>query len=255
MKELNQQECKDTAKRISKTLEDILPEKIKFYNQFDLELNEENKQFTGLLGICQPKYKKEIRTYQEKFLEVGKDNINYLEEILKETKESANINSKKLENIKLNLEKKNEIYKQHTKGSVDSEIYQTLFQYRDFVENEAKHYFETSSYDITGIGGMLDDSLNCLIKYSSSSHVKPIIQKLVKKIGEIYNISADREIHGNKTIAYRSFMGGSLSTTNQCIDYIRRIGKSLELSEEDIFSIAKIKRSYKKLSEYHKLRE
>lgn len=253
MKKVTPQEYEQTAKRISKTLEDILPERIKFNQGLELEVNQQNKKYEGFIGklknVCTAKYKKEIEKHSSTFSQNYKKDTLYLEEISREVTNSSKIDKEILENIKLNLEKKRK-----QMSWKDPNLYEILFQYKEFVEVETKPYFETSSYDIIGFG-MLDDTLNNLIKYSSSPHVKPIVNRLIKKIGEIYNISADREIHGNKTIAYRSFSGGSLSTTNQCINLLKRIGQSLELSEEDVFSLAKIKRTYSKLSEYNKLRE
>jgi len=252
IEKITQQECEETAKRISKTLEDILPRKTEFYKEFELEVNQRNENYKGLFGrlkkICRKKYIQEHERYEEKFLELQKENINYLKEILEETKDYTKITSERLENIKLNLEKEKENHKKQVKSWKDSDIYETLFQYREFVESETKPYFELNSNEIIGFGGPLSDRLDNLVKYSSSSHVKPIAESLIKKMGEVYNINASREIRGNRTIAWPS-MSGHVSTTSQCEKYIIEIGKNLGLSQEEAFSFAGITEKHQELME------
>ncbi len=253
MEKITRQECEETAKRISKTLEDILPKKIEFHKEFELEINKRKEGYGGLFGglkkFCRDKYTKEHEEYQEKFLEINKDIINYLSGILKETKDYSKINSKRLENIKIALEEKNKNHKKHAKNSDDPEIYEVLFQYQEFVESEIKPYFEINSHELIGFGGPLNKRLNNLAKYSSSNHIKPIAEDLIKKMGEVYNINAEREMRGDKKNAFMT-LDGALSTTSQCQQYIKRIGENLGLSQEEAFSFSGIKEKHKELSEY-----
>jgi len=253
IEKITQQECEETAKRISKTIEDILPKKTKFYEEFELEIDQRNENYKGLFGkikkFCRKKYTKEHERYQEKFLELQKENINYLKEILEETKDYTKITSGKLENIKSNLEKEKENHKKQVKTWNDQDIYETLFQYKEFVETETKPYFELNSHEIIGFGGPLSERLDNLVKYSSSSHVKPIAESLIKKMGEVYNINASREIRGNRTIAWPS-MSGHVSTTSQCEKYIIEMGRNLGLSQGEAFSFAGIKEKYNDLLKY-----
>jgi len=253
IEKITQQECKETAKRISKTIEDILPEKTEFYKEFELEINQINETYMGLFGrikkVCRDKCIREHERFQKKFLELQKENITYLKEILEETKDYTKITSEKLENIKSNLENENENHKKQVKSWNDSNIYEILFQYREFVETETKPYLEANSNEIISFGGPLSDLLDNLVKYSSSSHVKPIAKSLIKKMGKVYNINASREIKGNRQIAWPS-MSGHVSTTSQCEKYIREIGRNLGLSEKEAFSFAGIKGKYNDLLKY-----